>query len=121
MDNAQIVRAFIEAWSRLDADELASYFAEDGIYHNMPARPVIGREQVRAFIAGFTGPWTETDWEILNLVHEGDLVMVERIDRTRAGDKGVDLPCFGVFEMAEGKIKVWRDYFDMATYAGGLS
>ena len=36
------------------------------------------------------------------------------------GSKKVDLPCCGVFEMANGKIKVWRDYFDMATYTKPL-
>jgi limonene-1,2-epoxide hydrolase len=42
--------------------------------------------------------------------------MVERVDRTRLGDKHLDLPCCGVFEMSGGKITVWRDYFDLATY-----
>jgi limonene-1,2-epoxide hydrolase len=32
------------------------------------------------------------------------------------GDKSVDLPCCGVFEMTDGKIRVWRDYFDLGTY-----
>ncbi len=32
-DNAQIIRNFIAAWARLDADELVSYFSEDGFYH----------------------------------------------------------------------------------------
>ncbi|MGK0341371.1 MAG: limonene-1,2-epoxide hydrolase [Candidatus Azotimanducaceae bacterium] len=41
-------------------------------------------------------------------------VAVERLDKTQAGDK-VDLPCFGMFEMSNGKIKVWRDYFDLNT------
>ena len=42
------------------------------------------------------------------------------MDRTRAGEKAVDLPCLGVFELENGRIKVWRDYFDLATYAAGL-
>jgi limonene-1,2-epoxide hydrolase len=29
----------------------------------------------------------------------------------------VTLPCCGVFEMQGGKIKVWRDYFDLPTFA----
>jgi limonene-1,2-epoxide hydrolase len=28
----------------------------------------------------------------------------------------VDLPCLGVFEMTGGKIKEWRDYFDLSTF-----
>jgi limonene-1,2-epoxide hydrolase len=34
--NTQLIVDFCEAWSRLDPVELASYFTEDGIYHNMP-------------------------------------------------------------------------------------
>ncbi len=121
MDNEKIIREFIEAWSRLDATELASYFAEDGVYHNMPTGPVGGRENVEQMIAGFIAAWTETEWDVLNLVSSGDVVIAERLDRTKAGDKGVDLPCTGVFEMENGKIKVWRDYFDLGTYARGMS
>ncbi len=121
MDNEKIIREFIQAWSRLDATELAGYFAEDGVYHNMPAGPVAGRENVEQFITGFIGPWTQTEWDVLNLVSAGDVVIAERLDRTRAGDKSVDLPCTGVFEMENGKIKVWRDYFDMGTYVKGMS
>jgi limonene-1,2-epoxide hydrolase len=121
MDNEKIVRDFIHAWSRLDPVELGSYFAEDGVYHNMPIGPVRGRENVEKMIAGFIAAWTETQWEILNLVSAGDVVIVERLDRTKAGDKAVDLPCTGVFEMVNGKIGVWRDYFDLTTYMKGLA
>ncbi len=119
-DNAQIVRDFIAAWSRLDVDELVGYFVEDGIYHNMPTLPVAGKARLKQFIAGFMRDWTSTEWEIINLLDDGELVMVERMDRTRVGDKLVELPCFGSFEMADGKIRVWRDYFDMGTYTKAL-
>lgn len=120
-DNETVIRDFIAAWSRLDAAELASYFTEDGVYYNMPMDPVAGRENVQNFIAAFLGGWTQTDWDILNLLSAGDVVIAERLDRTVAGDKKVDLPCCGVFEMEGGKIKVWRDYFDMATYGNAMA
>ncbi len=119
--NEQIIRDFIHAWSRLDADELAAYFSEDGVYHNMPMQPVKGRENVRRLIQGFLSTWTRTEWEIRNLVSAGNVVIAERIDRTRAGAKAVDLPCTGVFELADGKIKEWRDYFDFATYQRAMA
>ena len=115
-DNAQTIRDFVAAWARLDADELASYFCEDGCYYNIPAQPVKGRDNVRQFIAGFTANWTATDWEILNIAAAGDVVFCERIDRTKFAEGGVDLPCLGVFEMSDGKIKEWRDYFDLNTF-----
>lgn len=119
-NNEQIIRDFVAAWSRLDADELAEYFTEDGVYHNMPMTPIAGKGEVRKFIHGFTVPWSETNWEIIQLLASGDLVIVERVDRTKSEGKSVDLPCVGVFEMENGKIKVWRDYFDMGTYLEGL-
>ncbi len=121
MTNEETIREFIEAWSRLDPDELSSYFTEDGVYHNMPSGPVAGRENVQKMITGFIAAWTETQWDILNVLCAGDVVIVERLDRTRADDKSVDLPCTGVFEMENGKIKVWRNYFDLTTYVKSMS
>jgi limonene-1,2-epoxide hydrolase len=115
-ENETLVREFIGAWSRLDVEELLDYFAEDGVYHNMPIEPVSGKAALRPFIAAFLNGWTSTDWEVLNLAVRGNIVIAERVDRTRLGAIAVDLPCCGVFEIEAGKIKVWRDYFDMATY-----
>lgn len=52
-DNEKIIRDFIAAWSRLNVDEIVCYFAEDGVYHNMPAQPVKGHAALRPFIAAF--------------------------------------------------------------------
>ena len=120
-DNETVIRRFIADWSSLDPDLLVAYFTEDGVYHNMPMKPVAGRAALRAFIAGFLRDWERTDWEIVNLLSRGDLVMAERIDRTVAGGRPVELPCLGVFEMRDGRIAVWRDYFDMAIYTRAVS
>ncbi len=119
-DNVAIIREFIEAWSSLDADRLAEYFTEDGTYHNMPTQPVSGKDNVREFIRGFLATWTETRWDILNILGEGDVVIAERVDRTRTSMGDVDLPCTGVFEMEDGRIRVWRDYFDLNTFMGAM-
>jgi limonene-1,2-epoxide hydrolase len=118
--NEDIVRNFIKAWSTLDVETIVGFFADDGVYHNMPIAPVSGRAQLRAFITGFVKNWSATDWEIVNLVSAGPIVVAERMDRTKVGGKSVDLPCCGVFELQDGKIRVWRDYFDMGTYTRAL-
>ena len=120
-DNEIVIREFVAAWSRLDAGELAGYFTEEGIYHNIPSGPVQGRSNIERFIAGFISPWQGTEWEIITLLANDDTVMVERLDKTVVAGKEVNLPCFGVFEMEGGKIKVWRDYFDLATYTDALT
>lgn len=118
--NEQVVRDFIAAWSRLDVEELVRFFCEDGTYHNMPLRSVTGHAALRPFIAAFLKGWRSTEWEILTLIASGDVVIAERLDRTMVGDAAVNLPCCGVFEMQDGHIKVWRDYFDMGTYTSAL-
>jgi limonene-1,2-epoxide hydrolase len=119
-DNVTIVREFVEKWSGLNASELAAYFTEDGTYYNIPAQPVTGRQNIEQFIAGFSANWTETQWDILNIAGEGDLVFCERMDRTKTKSGNVDLPCLGVFEMQNGKIHIWRDYFDMNTFTSAM-
>ncbi len=119
--NEAIVRDFISAWQRLNPSELAGYFSEDGVYHNMPSAAVVGRDNIEQFIAGFISQWESTDWEVINLLADGDSVMVERLDKTVVAGRPVNLPCFGYFELSDGKIKLWRDYFDLATYTTALT
>ena len=120
-DHEKVIRDFIHAWSRLDPDELTEFFTDDGIYYNMPMEPVQGRDKINDFIRALIGGWTGTEWELVHILTVGNLVMAERVDKTKAGEKSVELPCVGVFEMEEGKIKVWRDYFDLGTYMKGIS
>ncbi|PKQ04488.1 MAG: limonene-1,2-epoxide hydrolase [Alphaproteobacteria bacterium HGW-Alphaproteobacteria-12] len=120
-DNEKIIRDFIGTWSRLNTDEIVSYFTPDGIYHNMMLDPVKGQAALKAFIKGFIANWSDTKWEIVTLISKGDLVVAERVDRTKAGGKPVALPCCGVFEMENGKIRTWRDYFDLNTFTSAAA
>jgi len=86
----------------------------------MPIAPVTGKDSVRKFIAGFIATWSETEWDLLNIAATGNIVIAERLDRTRTSAGNVDLPCVGVFEMVDGKISIWRDYFDMATFTSAM-
>jgi limonene-1,2-epoxide hydrolase len=35
--------------------------------------------------------------------------------------KDVAVPVMGTFEISDGKISAWRDYFDLATFASQMS
>lgn len=119
-ENERLVREFIKAWSRLDAAELASHFADDGCYINIPTQPVCGRANIEKMIAGFIATWTETVWEVKTIVAAGDVVIAERLDKTKTTKGNVDLPCVGIFELRAGKIRQWRDYFDLATFRNAM-
>jgi len=44
------------------------------------------------------------------------VVFTERVDHFTVAGKEVALPVAGVFEVRDGKIASWRDYFDMGSY-----
>ena len=46
--------------------------------------------------------------------------MNERIDRFVMNGKQVALPVSGIFEVVDGKINFWRDYFDKGTFMKAL-
>ncbi len=119
--NSDIIRNFVEDWSTLDVKKLLDYFTEDGCYYNMPMEPMRGKANIELLISEFLSTWTETQWDIVNISETGNIVFCERVDRTKTTEGNVDLPCVGVFEMQDGKIKEWRDYFDMNTFTSAMS
>jgi limonene-1,2-epoxide hydrolase len=117
-DPNTLVNDFCAAWVRMDPDELAGYFTDDGVYHNIPMEPMEGRQAIRDGLAGMKAMISSIRFEIHRQVASGDVVMNERTDHIQMGDRSVALPVVGVFEIEGGKIKAWRDYFDMAQFAG---
>jgi limonene-1,2-epoxide hydrolase len=48
-------------------------------------------------------------------------VMNERTDRFQMGDRWIEIPVAGVWELRDGQIALWRDYFDMGQFNEQLS
>ena len=62
-------------------------------------------------------PPAETiEFVVLHAAARGNLVFTERVDRFRIAGKTVELPVAGVFEIRDGRIAAWRDYFDLGTW-----
>jgi limonene-1,2-epoxide hydrolase len=59
--------------------------------------------------------------DMLHLAVRDDVVLTERIDTFKVGDKVAALPVMGTFEVRDGKISAWRDYFDLAQITTMLS
>jgi Limonene-1,2-epoxide hydrolase len=111
--NSEIVSRFCEAFARMNADELAAYFHEDAVYHNMPMAPLNGRGEIHANFVKLTEKFARITFETLHQVESGRLVFNERIDYMTIGTREVVLPVAGVFEIDGGLIRAWRDYFDL--------
>jgi limonene-1,2-epoxide hydrolase len=114
------VAAFIAAWPGGDATELASFFSEDAVYHNGPMEPIRGREAIHASLASFMGMGGEVGVDIGHLVADGAIVMTERVDRFVGTAKTISLPVMGVFEVRDGAITAWRDYFDLNQFTSQM-
>ncbi len=116
-DGGAIVDAFCDAWSRGDADAIMDAFTDDAVYHHIPWDPLVGKEAIDGFVRNFVSTST-IRFETLLQVVDGDLVMNERIDTLDLGQGEKSLPVMGVFELRDGKIAKWRDYFDVKMFTG---
>jgi limonene-1,2-epoxide hydrolase len=96
----EVVRRFCAAWSNdTAADELAAFFTDDAVYHNVPLEPVSGRENIATTIASFIRPGPPGIESIEFHVHQHrgrrPVVMTERVDAFRLADKSFELPVMG--------------------------
>jgi limonene-1,2-epoxide hydrolase len=114
--NETIVQDFCAAWRRKNIDELLSFFSADAVYHNMPLEPLRGIAAIRETINMFAAPAESIEFEMRAIASSGDTVFTERVDHFKMAGKTISLPVAGVFEVRNGKIAAWRDYFDMQTY-----
>jgi len=119
----KVVSDLFAAWSRLSIDGLMSYFAEDAVWDNVPMTPANGKAAIREMTNGFLKDTATFGVKVLKSAHEGNVVFNSRIDSiTMKNGKKADIPVAGMFELDDaGKIRVWRDYFDLATFTKQVS
>jgi limonene-1,2-epoxide hydrolase len=110
--NDQLVREFVAAWEQRDSDFIIGCFTEDAVYHSMPLTPIVGKEAIADWVRGFEDV-PPGRLEVHHQVASGDVVMNERTDRIVLNGRPVTLPIVGVFEIHEGRIRAWREYFDL--------
>ena len=115
-----LVRAFCDSWATGDLDKIMSFFADDAVYHNIPVEPIHGADAIRATIAGFTTGVESVVFEMKHIAAAGDIVMTERVDVFTFPNGRIALPVAGTFEVRDGKIVAWRDYFDMNQFVSQL-
>jgi len=121
----EVVRRFCAAWSdNMGAAELAAFFSDDAVYHNIPLAPVTGRQAIASNFATFIRPGApgieSLGLHLVNIVAEGPIVMTERVDAFKTPNKSFELQVMGIFEVRHGKIDAWRDYFDMNQFTSRM-
>ena len=120
MTPQEVVAGFIAAIESRDVDAALAFLAEGVSYENMPMDPIVGREMTGVVLHSYLDLSTEVEWRIVREVLDGDVVINERVDRFHIGDGWLELPVAGFWEVRDGLITLWRDYFDMSAYTSQL-
>jgi limonene-1,2-epoxide hydrolase len=120
-DAERVVRDFCDAFDGRDAGSLRPYFTDDVVYHNIPLDPAVGIDAAIAFIEGFFGMCDTMTIENLHVAVRGNVVLTERVDTFTVGEVVAPLKVMGTFEVRDGKISAWRDYFDLGQITTMLS
>ncbi len=125
MDSAEeaerIVREFCDAFDGANVEALRPYFTDDVVYHNIPLDPAVGIDATLTFIEGFFGMCDSMTIETVHLAVRDNVVLTERIDTFTIGAVVAPLLVMGTFEVRDGKISAWRDYFDLGQITTMLS
>ena len=120
--NEQVVVDFFNAFGRLDLEAALSYLTGDCLHDDKPVGLHEGKAAIRDFFAPQMGDLESFRAEMKDTMTVGNLVMNERVDYVGLKNgKTAAIPIMAAFEIQEGKIAVWRDYYDMATFQKQVS
>ncbi|MQA10316.1 MAG: hypothetical protein GEU98_17530 [Pseudonocardiaceae bacterium] len=98
------------------------YLHDECTWSNQGLPEVTGKDTVLGFLRQFADQigLQAVGGKVLNIASRGDLVLTERHEVwTGTGGQVLveSLPVMGTFEIKDGKILTWRDYFDPAKFA----
>jgi limonene-1,2-epoxide hydrolase len=111
--SGDVVRDFCAAIDRKDIAKVSSLLDEKVVYHNIGSEPAVGRDATLAAVQFQFDMFDPIAFRIRNLAEEGDTVLTERVDEVTANGVTAPVPVMGTFEVRDGRIVHWRDYFDM--------
>ena len=116
----RVVEEFFAAFHAMDLDRALSMLSDDVVYQNVPFPADRGKPAVERTLRGFGRVMTGFDVTMKNIAANGSVVLTERVDVLQGRFVDFELWVCGTFEVKDGKITLWRDYFDLATAAAQL-
>ena len=112
-DARQAVEEFCAAVGRKDLAACEDLLDDRVVYHNVGSDPAVGRDATLAAVRFQFDMFEPIAFVIRNLAVDGDTVLTERVDQVTANGIMAPVPVMGTFEVSDGRIVAWRDYFDM--------
>ena len=125
-ESEQLVLDFIHAFygQRIDIDAATALMTDDFVWQlHVPLSPVVvGRDAARAELEKHNSLSTGMveGSEIRTIVSDGDTVVVERVDVNAMNDVAVSFNVTSIFEVRDGAIAHWREYWDTSHVARQL-
>ncbi|HZQ30236.1 MAG TPA: limonene-1,2-epoxide hydrolase family protein [Mycobacterium sp.] len=111
-DSARVVEAFLYALRDKDFDAADAALDDDVVYQNYGYSTIRGRRRTMKLMRGLSRPSAGFDVKIHRIATEGNAVLTERTDVLSFGPFSAHFWVCGVFEVRDGRITLWRDYFD---------
>jgi len=112
IDNIATVQRFLFSLREPDLDTAAELLDENLVYQNVGLPTIYGRARALKLFKGMERPGLGFDVKIHRSAGEGASVLNERTDVIRIGPVVLKFWVCGVFEVHDGRITLWRDYFD---------
>jgi limonene-1,2-epoxide hydrolase len=111
----ETVKAFLAALEELDIDRALTYVAADVVYQNVPLPPARGRAAFEKQLRTMAKYGSGFEAKLHHIAADGPVVLTERTDALAAGRWRAQFWVCGTFEVRDGRIVLWRDYFDWMT------
>lgn len=110
----EIVTALLDAFAREDIAGALETIDDDIAYTNVSLPTIHGKRKVAGVLGGVAKKsWVGFNYRMINASSdEAGVVLTERVDELRFGRLHLQFWVCGRFEIREGRIVVWRDYFD---------
>lgn len=122
MTNTEIVQAFIRAWEDKSIEGILGRMTPDARYVNIGFSESVGHEAIRGVVEPFLAMATRIEWITHHIGENSDgVVFTERTDIFELPDRKISVPVMGIFELKDGLISGWRDYFDLPGFQAQMA
>ncbi len=112
--NTDIVTSLIKAICANKKADILAHFNDDAVFHNIPLAIAQGHEAIWEALAPIHDIAEDVAWQVYHSAETPEgIVLNERIDRYRLKGQWIEFKVMGIFEIKNGKIQHWRDYFDL--------